>query len=75
MRERTSAGCFTMLNPSTIASPESGEMSVASIRSVVVLPAPLGPSRPKISPLYAVNESPSTAVSTFLSVCCSFCCL
>ena len=36
--------------PSISASPLSGRIKVASSRRVVVLPAPLGPSRPKISP-------------------------
>src|SRR5690242_21742746 len=31
------------------------------MRNVVVLPAPLGPSRPVISPSRAVNDTPSTA--------------
>src|SRR5437868_14215900 len=31
------------------------------MRSVVVLPAPLGPSRPVISPSRATNETPATA--------------
>jgi hypothetical protein len=31
---------------------------------VVVLPAPLGPSSPKISPRATANESPSTAVTS-----------
>src|SRR5690242_7155083 len=31
------------------------------MRSVVVLPAPFGPSRPVISPSRAVNDTPSTA--------------
>src|SRR3954466_5483162 len=36
--------------PRTWALPEVGEMMVDSIRSVVVLPAPLAPSSPKTSP-------------------------
>jgi hypothetical protein len=31
---------------------------VQLIRSVVVLPAPFGPSRPKIAPAFASNEMP-----------------
>ena len=44
--------------PLTVAVPEVGAMSPASIRTVVVLPAPFGPSRPKISPLPTVNDMP-----------------
>ena len=36
--------------PATIARPESGSASVERILTVVDLPAPLGPSRPKTSP-------------------------
>ena len=36
--------------PPTNACPEVGMTRVVSIPAVVVLPAPLGPSRPKISP-------------------------
>ena len=37
-------------NPSTVAVPSVGRMSAVSIRTVVVLPAPFGPSRPTTSP-------------------------
>src|SRR5579884_1539153 len=36
--------------PSTVAEPEVGKMSPSSILIVVVLPAPLRPRKPKISP-------------------------
>ena len=36
--------------PATVAEPESGRVSVARMRTIVVLPAPLGPSRPKTEP-------------------------
>ena len=49
---RTSSGCVTTLLPDNTASPLSGRISVASIRSVVVLPAPLGPKSPNTSPLF-----------------------
>ena len=40
----------TMSAPPTIAVPEVGEQSVVSMRMSVDLPAPFGPSSPKISP-------------------------
>ena len=47
--------------PSTRTLPWSGDISVYSMRSVVVLPAPFGPSRPVISPSRAVKLTPRTA--------------
>src|SRR6187397_773172 len=48
-------------SPSTRTCPESGRISVYSMRSVVVLPAPFGPSRPVISPSRATKLTPATA--------------
>ena len=45
-----SAGCATTSMPATIALPPVGMTRVVSMPAVVVLPAPLGPSSPKISP-------------------------
>src|SRR5438128_4745226 len=45
-------------------SPAVGVMSPSSIWIVVVLPAPFGPSRPRISPCRMANETPSTAVKS-----------
>ena len=45
-RLRTVSASLTMSWPSTRAEPAVGAISVASIRIVVVLPAPLGPSTP-----------------------------
>ncbi len=53
-----------MSKPLTSAVPEVGTSSVVSMRMSVDLPAPLGPSRPKISPSSTVNEMPSTAVKS-----------
>jgi hypothetical protein len=36
--------------PATVAEPDVGAMSVPSVRTVVVFPAPFGPRNPKISP-------------------------
>src|SRR5688572_18490625 len=47
--------------PSTSIVPLVGSSSVDSIFMVVVLPAPFGPSRPKISPLSTRRSIPSTA--------------
>ena len=49
--------------PPTNASPDVGITRVVSMLAVVVLPAPLGPSSPKISPSATVRLSPSTAVT------------
>jgi hypothetical protein len=37
-------------NPATCAEPDVGASSVPSVRTVVVLPAPLGPRNPNTSP-------------------------
>src|SRR5258705_14024160 len=41
--------------------PRSGGVRPQSIATVVDLPAPLGPSSPTISPLFASRETPATA--------------
>ncbi len=45
-------GPFSALRgmPATVAEPEVGTMSVPSVLTVVVLPAPFGPRKPKTSP-------------------------
>ena len=45
-----------------LAVPLVGAMKPASMRMVVDLPAPFGPSRPRIWPAPTCNEMPSTAV-------------
>src|SRR5262245_10503347 len=42
--------------------PESGRARPTSMRIVVVLPAPLGPRKPKTSPARTANDTPDTAV-------------
>src|SRR5207302_3883756 len=42
--------------------PEVGLIKPTSIRIVVVLPAPFGPRKPKISPRWSSNETSSTMV-------------
>ena len=44
------AGWRTTLMPATVAVPDVGITLVVSMPAVVVFPAPLGPSSPKISP-------------------------
>jgi hypothetical protein len=44
------AGCAAISTPARNARPDVGTTRVVSIPAVVVFPAPLGPSRPKISP-------------------------
>ena len=53
-----------MEKPATRAVPAVGGSSVVSILIVVVLPAPLEPRRPKISPAWTDSVSPSTAVKS-----------
>ena len=47
--------------PNTLIRPPIGFSSVTSMRMVVVLPAPLGPSRPKVSPGWMVRSTSFTA--------------
>ena len=47
--------------PRMVADPESGLKMSSMMRMVVVLPAPLGPSRPKTSPGSISNDTSSTA--------------
>src|SRR5512143_1331386 len=61
MTRRTAIGSAVTECPATRPSPDVGRRSVAKKRMVVLLPAPLGPMNPKISPLPMEKESPSTA--------------
>ena len=53
-----------MLPPSTVADPDVGEMRPASMRIVVVLPDPFGPTKPTTSPAGTSKLSPSTATTS-----------
>src|SRR4051794_17936724 len=64
MARRTSLACVSTLAPATSAVPPDGGSSVVSMRISVDLPAPLGPSMPKISPSATLNEMPATAVKS-----------
>ena len=61
MARRTSAGSATTSCPATVAEPDVGVSSVVSMRSVVVLPAPLGPSTATSSPGWICRSMPRTA--------------
>src|ERR1022692_2868070 len=63
MARRTSTAWFVIEKPATCASPEEGGNRVVSILMVVVLPAPLEPSKPKTSPALTEKVSASTAVN------------
>ena len=42
--------------PATTAEPEVGSIKALRVRTVVVLPAPLGPRNPKTSPRWTLNS-------------------
>ncbi len=56
-------GSAATSTPATLAVPEVGSTRVVRTPIVVVLPAPLGHSRPKTSPRGTVKEIPSTALT------------
>src|SRR4051795_11025470 len=60
-RRRTASASRTTSWPSTYAVPSSGSISVASIRIVVVLPAPFGPRNPYTVPVGTARSTPQTA--------------
>ena len=64
MLVRMAAMSEAMLAPLTKASPADGGTSPVSMEMVVVLPAPLWPSRPKIWPSNMSRSTPATAVCT-----------
>src|SRR3990172_4597507 len=63
MRSFSASGARLTEWPATRASPSVGGRIPASIRSVVVLPAPSGPTRPNRSPRGIAKLSRSTAVT------------
>ena len=50
--------------PNTSICPESGAVMFMIMRRVEVLPAPFGPSRPKMLPAGTASETPSTATKS-----------
>ncbi len=61
MARRTRSGRRSTSMPATTASPWSGRDSVVRILTVVDLPAPLGPTRPKTVPASTSKLTPSSA--------------
>src|SRR3979411_3336097 len=64
IRWRSSSAWSRQLCPSIWTVPASGEISPSQISIVVVLPAPLGPSRPKHSPRSTLRLRPFTATTS-----------
>ena len=61
---RAAARAIRKLTPATDKVPPDAGKSPQSILKVVDLPAPLGPSNPKISPFLTVKEVLSTATKS-----------
>src|SRR6185369_16431292 len=61
MRRLISSGSVAMSKPTTRPVPPVGSRIPHSMRMVVDLPAPLGPSTPKISPRRTCSETSRTA--------------
>ena len=61
-RARWYMGRWVTSVPFRLTLPASGEIMPTVMRKVVVLPAPLGPSRPTISPASTWKPTPSTTV-------------
>jgi hypothetical protein len=68
MLRRTASGSLVMSCPFIVAVPLVGRSKVESMFSVVVLPAPFGPKKPKISPFFTVKLMPLTALTVPLYV-------
>ena len=64
-----SAGWAITSTVPTWALPAVGTTRVVSIPAVVVLPAPFGPSSPKISPASMLRSRPSTALKSVPGYC------
>ena len=60
-RPRTARASFWQSRPKTDAEPPVGRMRSINRRIIVVFPAPLGPRKPKISPVSTVSVSWSNA--------------
>ena len=61
LASRAASGSRATSKPATRALPALGTIAVVSMPTVVDLPAPLGPSRPKTSPAATVKSMPFTA--------------
>src|SRR5580698_9351177 len=62
MRERTASGSVATSCPPTRTSPESARIKVDRMRTIVVFPAPLGPSSEKIAPRATERSTSSSTV-------------
>src|SRR5215468_83795 len=62
MPRRPCAGAFSIDRPSRTMRPPLGRRLPANRLNIVVLPAPLGPMRPAISPRATDSDTPSTAL-------------
>ncbi|EKD60196.1 MAG: hypothetical protein ACD_54C00895G0001 [uncultured bacterium] len=60
---RRCAGSVVMSRPIRWIVPELTETDPASRSNIVVLPAPFGPIRPRISPRATASDMPSTAAT------------
>src|SRR5205809_1597350 len=69
MRGFSRSGSRTASTPRTRTSPRSGSRRPSRTSTVVVLPAPLGPSRPKIVPAWTSKLTPSTARVSPYALC------
>src|SRR5215467_3580447 len=63
MRSRTRSESVLTFSPSTVASPSLSGRRPVNILMTVVFPLPLGPKKPKISPLATSKLTPFTAVN------------
>ncbi len=63
MRRRTSSGSPATSTPATCAEPEVIDSSVVSMRTVVDLPAPFGPRKPKTSPASTLQVDASNGLN------------
>ena len=61
MRGTMSRFFFVTSIPGRVTFPDVGVRIVSMISTVVVLPAPFGPSKANTSPLLTVNDRPLTA--------------
>jgi hypothetical protein len=64
IRRLTSAGSDATSTPATRADPPSGRSNVVRHRTVVVLPAPFGPSNPRILPFGTAKSTPPSATKS-----------
>ena len=64
IERRTMSASVTTSYPATLADPPVGRSKVVSMRTVVDLPAPLGPRNPKISPSVTSRSTQSTAITS-----------